>query len=58
MINNPQWGFVLHSLLETALAPSSIAGHLSYGLLVLSMLMNSIVWLRIIALISGVAGVV
>lgn len=48
----------MESLLDTALAPSSIAGHLSYGLLVLSMLMNSIVWLRIIALVSGVAGVV
>lgn len=48
----------MESFIDTALAPSSIAGHLSYGLLVLSMLMNSIVWLRIIALVSGVAGVI
>ena len=45
-------------IIETAFAPSSISGHLSYGLLVLSMLMNSIVWLRAIAIMSGVAGVI
>ena len=48
----------MYELLQTALAPEAIAGHLSYGLLVLSMLMNSIVWLRIIALVSGAAGIV
>jgi CRP-like cAMP-binding protein len=46
----------LQALIETAFAPEAIVGHLSYGLLVLSMLMNSIVWLRAIALVSGVAG--
>ncbi|MCP4316029.1 MAG: cyclic nucleotide-binding domain-containing protein [Hyphomicrobiales bacterium] len=48
----------MESIITAALAPESIAGHLSYGLLVLSMLMSSIVWLRAIALVSGVAGVV
>ncbi|MEX3010113.1 cyclic nucleotide-binding domain-containing protein [Hoeflea sp. TYP-13] len=48
----------IETIVATALSPSSIAGHLSYGLLVLSMLMSSIVWLRAIALVSGVAGVV
>ncbi len=47
----------MESLIEAALAPAAIAAHISYGLLVLSMLMNSIVWLRAIAVVSGVAGV-
>lgn len=48
----------MHWIVEAFLAPSAIAGHVSYGLLVLSMLMSSIVWLRAIAIASGVAGVV
>lgn len=48
----------MENLFETAFAPSAIAGHLSFGLLVLSMLMSSIFWLRVIALVSGVAGIV
>ncbi|MEM6464483.1 MAG: cyclic nucleotide-binding domain-containing protein [Pseudomonadota bacterium] len=47
----------LESIIAMALSPQAIAGHLSYGLLVLSMLMSSIVWLRAIALVSGVAGI-
>ncbi|WP_419910106.1 cyclic nucleotide-binding domain-containing protein [Hoeflea sp.] len=46
----------MENLIESAIAPEAIVGHLSYGLLVLSMLMNNIMWLRIIALVSGVAG--
>lgn len=46
----------MESIIESAIAPQAITGHLSYGLLVLSMLMNSIMWLRIIALVSGIAG--
>ena len=48
----------MENIIEAAISPSAISGHLSYGLLVLSMLMNSIVWLRIIALTSGVAGII
>ena len=48
----------LATFIETAFSLQALAGHLSYGLLVLSMLMSSIVWLRAIALVSGVAGVV
>ena len=37
--------------------PGSLVGHLAYVLLVLSMLMRSMLWLRLIALASGVASV-
>lgn len=47
----------MESFIEAAVAPAAIAAHISYGLLVLSMLMNSIVWLRAIAVVSGIAGV-
>jgi hypothetical protein len=41
-------------LLAALVSPGAFLGHAAYGLLVLSMMMRSIVWLRIIALISGV----
>src|SRR5690606_4994193 len=48
---------VVEQLVEAVVAPTAIFGHLSYGLLVASMMMQSIVWLRIVALVSGVAGI-
>ncbi len=48
----------LDSLVATAFSLDALAGHLSYGLLVISMLMSSIVWLRAIALVSGVCGII
>ena len=47
----------LDTLVKTAFNWQAVSGHLSYGLLVLSMLMSSIVWLRAIALISGLCGI-
>jgi hypothetical protein len=48
----------LESIIAAAFSLKAIAGHLSYGLLVISMLMSSIVWLRAIALVSGIAGII
>jgi CRP-like cAMP-binding protein len=42
-------------LLAALVSPGAFLGHAAYGLLVLSMMMRNIVWLRIIALASGVA---
>ncbi len=44
----------MQPLLDSLLTPSAFLGHAAYALLVLSMMMRSIVWLRIIALASGV----
>ena len=42
------------NLLAALVSPGAFLGHAAYGLLVLSMMMRSIVWLRIVALMSGV----
>ena len=41
-------------LLAALVSPGAFLGHGAYALLVLSMMMRSIVWLRIVALMSGV----
>lgn len=41
-------------LLAALVSPGAFLGHAAYGLLVLSMMMRSIVWLRIVALASGI----
>jgi CRP-like cAMP-binding protein len=41
---------------ESILSPGAMVGHLSYGLLIVSMLMTRIVWLRVFAIGSGVVG--
>ena len=45
----------MQPLLDSLLTPGAFLGHGAYGLLVLSMMMRSIVWLRLVALASGVA---
>ncbi len=42
--------------IESILSPGAMVGHLSYGLLILSMLMTRMVWLRAFAIASGVVG--
>ncbi len=42
------------ALFESLVSPGAFLGHAAYALLVLSILMRSIVWLRLIALASGV----
>lgn len=42
--------------LESVLSPGALVGHLSYGLLILSMLMTRILWLRLFAVGSGAVG--
>ena len=37
-------------------SPGAMVGHVSYGLLILSMLMTRIVWLRLLAVASGLVG--
>lgn len=41
-------------LLIVALAPDQLYGHASYVLLIVSMLMRDIVWLRVLAIFSGI----
>ncbi len=41
-------------ILVSALAPNQLYGHASYVLLIASMLMRDIVWLRILAIFSGI----
>ena len=47
----------MQPLIESLLTPGAFLGHASYALLVLSMMMRNIVWLRVIALASGVIGI-
>ena len=42
--------------MESILSPGAMVGHLSYGLLIVSMLMTRIVWLRVFAIASGLFG--
>jgi CRP-like cAMP-binding protein len=44
-------------LIETLLSPGAFLGHASYALLVLSMMMRNIIWLRVIAIGAGVVGI-
>jgi CRP-like cAMP-binding protein len=41
---------------QTVLTPGSLLGHLTYMLLVASMIMRSIMWMRTVALASGISG--
>ena len=47
----------MQPLIDSLLTPGAFLGHASYALLVLSMLMRNIVWLRVIALASGMIGI-
>lgn len=42
--------------LDSALSPGAMVGHVSYGLLILSMLMTRMAWLRLFAIASGLVG--
>ncbi len=42
--------------LQSIFSPGAMVGHASYGLLILSMLMTRIVWLRVFAIGSGLVG--
>lgn len=43
--------------LESALSPSGFLGHLAYLLLVVSMIMRRMLWLRIFVILSSIAGI-
>lgn len=47
----------MQPLIESLLTPGAFLGHGSYALLVLSMMMRNIVWLRVIALAAGMIGI-
>lgn len=47
----------MQPLIETLLTPGAFLGHASYALLVLSMMMRNIIWLRVIAIGAGVVGI-
>jgi len=44
--------------IESALSPGAFFGHLSYGLLIVSMLMTRMIWLRVFAIGSGLVALV
>ncbi len=48
---------VLTVTLEQAFGPGALVGHLAYGLLIVSMVMTRMVWLRLLALASFATGV-
>ena len=53
-VKGPSVNFELNTdLLAALVSPGAFLGHAAYGLLVLSMMMRNILWLRIIALASG-----
>jgi hypothetical protein len=43
--------------LESALSPQGLFGHTSYILLVISMMMRRMVWLRILVILSAIVGI-
>ena len=47
----------MQPLIDSLLTPGAFLGHAHYALLVLSMMMRNIVWLRVIAIVAGVVGI-